>query len=141
MSNRITDIKAREIIDCRGWPTVQADVHVDGQLAGRADVPTGRSTGRHEAVLLTDGDPKRYQGLGVRKAVANIEGTLRQGLMGRDVTQQREIDLVMCEMDGTPNKQKLGANAILGVSLAVARAGAARCGLPLYRYLNPFGHV
>ena len=140
-SNKITDVKAREIIDCRGWPTVQVDVYVEGELAGRADVPAGRSTGQHEAFVLTDGDPKRYRGLGVLKAVTNVEQAIRETVLGFDVTEQRKIDLAMIELDGTPNKKKLGANSILGVSLAVARAGAARCGLPLYRYLNPFGHV
>ncbi len=140
-SQRITDIRAREIIDCRGWPTVQADVYVDGRLAGRADVPAGRSTGLHEAFVLTDGDPGRYRGLGMRKAVANIEGPIREALVGLDVTEQRRIDLAMVALDGTPNKSRLGANAILGASLAVARAAATVCGVPLYRYLNPFGHV
>lgn len=141
MSRKITDIRAREIVDCRGWPTVQADVYVEGALAGRADVPAGRSTGLHEAFVLTDGDPKRYRGLGVRKAVANVEGEIRDALVGLEVTEQRKIDQTMVELDGTPNKKRLGANAILGVSLAVARAGAATAGMPLYRYLNPFGHV
>lgn len=137
----ITDIKAREIIDCRGWPTVQVDLYVEGEMRGRADVPTGRSTGKHEAFVLTDGDPKRYRGLGVRKAIANIEGGIRQALLGQDITHQRQIDALMVELDGTPNKQNLGANSILGVSLAAARAGAAVCDLPLYRYLNPFAHT
>lgn len=140
-SGKITDVRAREIIDCRGWPTVQADVYVDGRLMGRADVPAGRSTGAHEAFVLTDGDPKRYRGLGVRKAVANVEGAIRDAIVGREVTDQRKIDFALVDLDGTPNKKKLGANAILGVSLAVARAGAATTGMPLYRYLNPFGHV
>lgn len=140
-ANQITGIKAREIIDCRGWPTVQVDVYVDGEMRGRADVPAGRSTGQHEAHVLTDGDPTRYRGLGVRKAVANVEGPIHDALVGCTVMDQRKIDYVMIELDATPNKQNLGANAILGVSLAVARAAAASCGLPLYRYLNPFGHV
>lgn len=140
-ANRITEIKAREIIDCRGWPTVQVDVYVDGEMKGRADVPVGRSTGQHEAYVLTDGDPTRYRGLGVRKAVANVEGPLYEALVGQDVTEQRHIDSRMIELDGTPNKSTLGANAILGVSLAAARAGATVCEVPLYRYLNPFSHV
>lgn len=140
-ANKITDIRAREIIDCRGWPTVQVDVYVNDKLLGRADVPAGRSTGLHEAFVLTDGDPKRYRGLGVRKAVANVMGPIREILLGSDVTEQGKIDYAMIDLDGTPSKKKLGANAILGVSLAVARAGAASCGLPLYRYLNPFGNV
>ncbi len=140
-SKSITDVRAREIIDCRGWPTVQADIYADGALAGRADVPAGRSTGAHEAFVLTDGDPKRYRGLGMKKAVANVAGPIREALLGMDATEQRKIDLALVRLDGTPNKKKLGANAILGASLAVARAGAAVSGMPLYRYLNPFGHV
>jgi enolase len=137
----ITDVKAREIIDCRGWPTVQADIHVDGRLAGRADVPAGRSTGVHEAFVLNDGDAARYKGLGMRKAVANITGPIRDILIGMDVTEQRKIDLAMIALDGSPNKRNLGANAILGASLAAARAASNVLGLPLYRYLNPFGRV
>lgn len=138
---KITDVRAREIIDCRGWPTIQADIYVDDQLQGRADVPAGRSTGSHEAFVLTDGDAKRYRGLGMRKAVANIQGPIRDAIMDFEVTDQRRIDQTLIDLDGTPNKKRLGSNAILGVSLAVARAGAASCNLPLYRYLNPFGHV
>ena len=140
-TKRISGITAREIIDCRGWPTVQADVWVDGRLMGRADVPAGRSTGSNEAHVLLDGDPKRYRGLGVLKAVANVNDEIAKALIGMDVTDQRKIDLTMIELDGTPNKDRLGANAILGVSLAVARAAASACGLPLYRYLNPTAHV
>lgn len=139
--SRITDIKAREILDCRGWPTVQADIYVDGIMMGRADVPAGRSTGLYEAHVLLDGDKNRYRGLGVKKAIANIEGEILDALIGMDVTEQRKIDQIMIDLDGTPNKGRLGANAILGVSLAVARAGASVCNVPLYRYLNPFGHV
>jgi enolase len=139
--NTITDVRAREIIDCRGWPTIQVDIYVDGLMKGRADVPAGRSTGAHEAFVLTDGDPTRYRGLGMRKAVANVMGAIRDALIGFDATQQRMIDLALCDLDGTPNKRNLGANAILGASLAAARAGAASCGVPLYRYLNPFGRV
>jgi enolase len=133
----ITSIKAREIIDCRGWPTIQVDVYVDDQLAGRADVPQGRSTGSYEAHVLLDGDAERYQGQGMLKAVANINGPIADSVIGLDVTEQRKIDQVMCALDGTPNKVNLGANAILGVSLSVARAGAFVCGVSLYRYLNP----
>lgn len=140
-TNKITDIRAREIIDCRGWPTVQVDVYVDGQVKGRADVPAGRSTGVHEAFVLTDRDSKRYRGLGMHKAIATVMGPIRKALLGCDVTEQRKIDYSMVDLDGTPNKTKLGANAILGVSLAAARAGAAVCGLPVYRYLNPFANV
>lgn len=138
---KISDVKAREIIDCRGWPTVQVDVYVDDCLAGRADVPAGRSTGIHEAHVLVDGDPKRYRGLGMRKAVQNVMGPLRSAVVGMNVTEQRAIDRAMIALDGTPNKDKLGANAILGVSLAVARAAASISNIPLYRYLNPFAHV
>jgi len=134
---RISKISAREIIDCRGWPTVQADVWIDGRLMGRADVPSGRSTGSHEAHELRDGDELRYRGLGVQKAVANVKKVIDPALRGWDVTEQRKIDMAMIELDGTPNKSKLGANAILSVSLAVARAAANVCGVPLYRYINP----
>lgn len=137
----IDAIKAREIIDCRSFPTVQVDVWCDGGLMGRADVPAGRSTGSHEAHELRDGDEDRYRGLGVQKAVANVNDVIGPALMGRDVRDQRKIDIAMIEMDGTPNKKRLGANAILGVSLAVARAAANACGISLYRYLNPNGHV
>ena len=134
---QITHIKAREIIDCRGWPTIQVDTYVDGNLAGRADVPQGRSTGAYEAHVLLDGDKERYQGQGMLKAVANINGPITEALLGIDVTEQRKIDQIMCALDGTSNKSDLGANAILGVSLSVARAGAFCCSVPLYRYINP----
>ena len=140
-SKEISKIRAREIIDCRGWPTVQADVWIGNELCGRADVPAGRSTGSHEAHVLLDGDPGRYRGAGVLKAVANVNNVLGPALAGRDVTQQRQIDQALLALDGTPNKSKLGANAILGVSLAVARAAAAISGTPLYRHLNPMAHV
>jgi enolase len=110
-SFKITKICAREIIDCRGWPTVQADVWVDGQLMGRADVPSGRSTGSHEAHVLLDGDAGRYRGLGVLKAVENVNKRIGAELTGWEVTEQRKIDIAMKEMDGTPRKSKLGANA------------------------------
>jgi enolase len=138
---KITKICAREIIDCRGWPTVQADVWVGGRLMGRADVPSGRSTGSNEAFVLHDGDERRYRGLGVLKAVENVNNVIGPRHEGWDVTEQRKIDMAMKEMDGTPNKSKLGANAILGVSLAVARAAAHTCGVPLYRYINPTAHI
>jgi enolase len=137
----ITNIHGREIIDCRGWPTVQADVWVDGQLMGRADVASGRSTGSHEAHVLLDGDPSRYRGLGVLKAVDNVNNVIGPELVGWDVSAQRKIDLAMKAMDGTVNKTNLGANAILGVSLAVARAAANINGVSLYRYINPNAHV
>jgi len=137
----ITKITAREIIDCRGWPTVQADVWVDGRLAGRADVASGRSTGSREAHVLLDGDPQRYRGLGVRQAVEHVNRIIGPALIGRDVTEQRKIDLAMQALDGTADKRKLGANAMVGVSLAVARAAANACGLPLYQYINPNAHI
>lgn len=140
-STKITKICAREIIDCRGWPTVQTDVWVDGHLMGRADVPSGRSTGSHEAHVLLDGETGRYRGLGVLKAVENVNAVIGPELVGWTVTDQRNIDIYMKEMDGTPNKSRLGANAILGVSLAIARAAANVCGLPLYKYINPNAHV
>jgi enolase len=120
---------------------VQVDVWVNDEFRGRADVPSGRSTGAHEAHELRDGDKNRYQGLGVLKAVSNVKTEIHQALVGMDVMEQRIIDLTMKELDGTPNKSRLGANAILGVSLAVARAAANVCGNPLYRYINPISHV
>jgi enolase len=138
---KISKLSAREIIDCRGWPTVQVDVWVNDEFRGRADVPSGRSTGAHEAHELRDGDKNRYQGLGVLKAVSNVKNEIHQALVGMDVTEQRIIDITMKDLDGTPDKSRLGANAILGVSLAVARAAASVCGIPLYRYINPISHV
>jgi len=138
---KVSRVAAREIIDCRGWPTVQVDVYVDDILMGRADVPSGRSTGTHEAHVLLDGDKKRYYGLGVKKAVENISTIIGPEIEGLDVTEQRRIDFLMKGLDGTAQKKKLGANAIIGVSLAVARAGANCCDLPLYRYLNSNAHV
>ena len=137
----ISKIAAREIIDCRGWPTLQADVWVDGVLSGRADVPAGRSTGSYEAHDLRDGDPKRYGGQGVLKATENVNTIISDALIGMDVREQRKIDFTMIALDKTANKSRLGANAILGVSLAVARAAATICRLPLYRYLNTTCHV
>ncbi len=137
----ISKIFAREIIDCRGWPTVQVDVWVDGQLKGRADVASGRSTGTHEAHELRDNDPDRYKGLGVLNAVNNVNTEINPALIGMDVTEQRKIDQTLKKLDGTPNKSRLGANAVLGVSLAAARAGASVCSLPLYRYLNPNSRI
>jgi enolase len=120
---------------------VQADVWIDGKLLGRADVPSGRSTGGSEAYVLRDGDKNRYRGLGVLKSVENVNKKIEPALIGMDVTEQRKIDMAMKELDGTPEKKRLGANAILGVSLAVARAAANACGVPLYSYLNPNAHV
>jgi enolase len=137
---RISGINAREIIDCRGTPTVQVDVYVEGELRGRADVPSGRSTGSYEAFELRDGGD-RYDGKGVHTAVRNVNDTISDTLTGRDVTEQRAIDRDLVALDGTSDKSRLGANAVLGVSLAVARAAAATLRLPLYRYLNSGAHV
>ena len=132
----IIDIAAREILDSRGNPTVEVEVVLESGARGRAAVPSGASTGEHEAVELRDGDAARYLGKGVRKAVRNIEETIAPALKGLVATDQIEIDRTLIELDGTPNKSKLGANAILAVSMATARAAAADTGLPLYRYLG-----
>jgi len=132
----ITAIHAREILDSRGNPTLEADVHLAGGAVGRAAVPSGASTGEHEAVELRDGTKNRYLGKGVLKAVANVTNHIAPELVGYNALDQITIDKVMSELDGTPTKKKLGANAILGVSMAVARASAAQLGLPLYKYLG-----
>jgi enolase len=132
----ISAIRAREILDSRGNPTVEADVQLSGGAQGRAAVPSGASTGEHEAVELRDGDPKRYQGKGVQKAVGNVRSVIAPALTGVDAADQRALDRRMIELDGTENKGKLGANAILAVSMAAARATAAAAGLPLYRHLG-----
>ncbi len=132
---KITEIHAREILDSRGNPTVEADVVLASGVRGRAAVPSGASTGEREAVELRDADPKRYGGKGVRKAVGHVNKDIGGLLRGRDVRDQSGIDGAMIELDGTPNKGRLGANAILAVSLASARAAAQDAGLPLYRYL------
>jgi enolase len=132
----ITGLDAREILDSRGNPTLEADCLLAGGIRGRAAVPSGASTGEHEAVELRDGDPARYGGKGVLKAVRNVKETIAPKLQGLDAADQRRIDTVMIELDGTPNKSRLGANATLGVSLAAARAAANALGLPLYRYLG-----
>ena len=132
----IIEVHAREIIDSRGNPTVEAEVVLSSGAQGRAAVPSGASTGEHEAVELRDGDAKRYGGKGVTEAVRNVNEVLGPRLEGRSATDQIEIDAEMMDADGTPNKSKLGANAILSVSLAVARAAAQDSGLPLYRYLG-----
>jgi enolase len=132
----IVHIKAREILDSRGNPTVEVDVTLYGGGHGRAAVPSGASTGEHEALELRDGDAKRYLGKGVLKAVTNINTLIANALIGHDATQQAEIDARLIELDGTANKRTLGANATLGVSLAVAKAAAAEVGLPFYRYLG-----
>ncbi|PJH75634.1 MAG: phosphopyruvate hydratase, partial [Anaerolineae bacterium CG_4_9_14_0_8_um_filter_58_9] len=142
METTIEDIVAREILDSRGNPTVEVEVTLmDGSL-GRAAVPSGASTGVHEALELRDGDKKRYNGKGVLKAVAAVNEVLAEELFGWDATDQKAIDAEMIALDGTPNKSKFGANAILGVSLAVAKAAAASLGLPLYRYIGGvYAHV
>ena len=132
----IAAIRAREILDSRGNPTVEADVQLAGGAVGRAAVPSGASTGEHEAVELRDGDAKRYQGKGVQKAVSNIRTVLAPALAGMDAAGQRALDQRMVELDGTDNKGKLGANTILAVSMAAARATAAAAGQPLYRHLG-----
>ena len=132
----IIDIHAREILDSRGNPTVEVDVVLEDGSTGRAAVPSGASTGAHEAVELRDGDKARYGGKGVLKAVAAVNGEILDALSGIDAEEQGEIDAAMIELDGTPNKARLGANAILGVSLAVAKAAAEARGLPLHRYVG-----
>ena len=132
----ILDIIGREILDSRGNPTVEVDVILEDGTLGRAAVPSGASTGAHEAVELRDGDKTRYMGKGVQNAVAFVNGEIAEALVGVDATEQLAIDRALIEMDGTPNKARLGANAILGVSLAVAKAAAEATGQPLYRYIG-----
>ncbi|MDQ0189675.1 phosphopyruvate hydratase [Alicyclobacillus cycloheptanicus] len=134
----IFDIQAREVLDSRGNPTVEVDVELESGARGRAIVPSGASTGAHEAVELRDGDKSRYNGKGVRQAVQNVNEIIAPELIGEDAGDQVEIDQKLIALDGTPNKGKLGANAILGVSMAVAKAAADELGLPLYRYLGGF---
>jgi enolase len=132
----IVEIRGREVIDSRGNPTVEVDVYLEGGAVGRAAVPSGASTGEHEAHELRDGDKNRYLGKGVLKAVEAVNDTIAGELLGFDATEQAAIDAAMNEIDGTANKKKLGANAILGVSLAVAKAASSQLGLPLYKYLG-----
>ncbi len=132
----ILDITAREILDSRGNPTVEVDVTLEDGSFGRAAVPSGASTGAHEAMELRDGDKSRYMGKGVSKAVAAVNGEIYEALADIDAENQIDIDRVMINLDGTPNKARLGANAILGVSLAIAKAAADACGMPLYRYVG-----
>ena len=141
MASRITRVTAREIIDSRGNPTVEADVVVDGGIWGRAAVPSGASTGEHEAIELRDLDASRFLGKGVLHAVANVNGPLAQAVIGLDPTDQKALDRRMIELDGTPTKSKLGANAILAVSMAAARAAANALRLPLYSYLSQCSSV
>jgi enolase len=132
----IAHIHARQILDSRGNPTVEVDVYTEAGAMGRAAVPSGASTGSHEAVELRDGDLKRYMGKGVEKAVRNVNAALREELVGMEVSDQRSLDMAMIDLDGSENKANIGANAILGVSLAAAKAAAAEAGMPLYRYVG-----
>ena len=136
MKTRIKDVKGREILDSRGNPTVEADVILEDGSFGRAAVPSGASTGEHEAVELRDGDKSRYMGKGVLRAVGNVNGEIKKAVKGKDALMQGELDQSLIDLDGTPNKGRLGANAILGVSLAVAKAAAVSKGMPLYRYIG-----
>jgi len=132
----ISDIFAREILDSRGNPTVEVDILLSGGAFARAQVPSGASTGKHEALELRDGDKSRYAGKGVRQAVSNVNERIAPQVLGMDADDQSEIDMALIELDGTPNKENLGANAILGVSLAVAKAAAVDHGIPLYLYIG-----
>ncbi len=136
MSTLIADIIGREILDSRGNPTIEVDVTLENGVTGRAAVPSGASTGEHEAVELRDGDKSRYGGKGVRNAVEHVNNTIAEELTGYDAVQQSDIDTIMIHLDGTPTKSKLGANAILGVSLAAAKAAALSLKMPLYRYIG-----
>src|SRR4030088_1047447 len=136
VTTSIKTIVAREILDSRGNPTVEVDVRLEGGARGRAAVPSGASTGEHESWELRDGDKKRYGGKGVLKAVGNLSGTIASAIKGWDARDQAKIDNKMIELDGTPNKKNLGANALLGLSLAVAHGAAAAENLPLFRYLG-----
>jgi enolase len=136
MGTTITDIIAREILDSRGNPTIEVDVHLENGVVGRAAVPSGASTGEHEAVELRDGDKMRFGGKGVLNAVEHVNNTIAEELTGFDALDQTGIDKMMIDLDGTPNKSKLGANAILGVSLATAKAAAQSMRIPLYRYIG-----
>jgi enolase len=132
----IVDITARQILDSRGNPTVEVDVTLDTGVIGRASVPSGASTGEYEAVELRDGDKKVYGGKGVETACRNVREHIAPELIGEDATEQAMLDMAMIELDGTPNKANLGANAILGVSLALSKAAAESLGIPLYRYIG-----
>ncbi len=136
MSTTISDVRAREILDSRGNPTVEVDVELENGVIGRAAVPSGASTGEHEAVELRDGDKSRYLGKGVQNAVDHVNESIAEEVTGYDARDQISIDTMMIQLDGTPTKSRLGANAILGVSLAVAKAAAQSLGLPLYRYIG-----
>jgi enolase len=138
MPTTIVRVHAREILDSRGNPTVEADVRLNGGAIGRAAVPSGASTGEHEAIELRDGDKSRYLGKGVLKAVEHVNGPIAKAVAGMDAEDQGALDRAMIEADGTPNKSKFGANAVLAVSMAAARAAAAELGLPLYKYLSRY---
>ena len=134
----IVEVMAREILDSRGNPTVEADVLLESGVIGRAAVPSGASTGSREAVELRDGDKQRYLGKGVLQAVENINTEICEAIIGLDAFEQSFIDKILIDLDGTDNKSRLGANALLAVSMAVAKAAAEESGLPLYRYLGDF---
>ena len=136
MKTSIKDIKARQILDSRGNPTIEVDVVLEDGSFGRAAIPSGASTGEHEAVELRDGDKSIYMGKGVLKAVGNVNGEIKKCVKGMDALKQGELDQSLIDLDGTPNKGRLGANAILGVSLAAAKASAVSKGMPLYRYIG-----
>src|SRR5262249_9940520 len=140
-ADTLTRIHARQVLDSRGNPTVEVEVFCADGVRGRAIVPSGASTGRHEAVELRDGDPRHFSGKGVRQAVANIHTQLAPRLLGLAASAQRAIAQTLCELDGPPNKSRLGANALLGVSLACAHAAAAGRGQPLWRYLDTDGNA
>jgi enolase len=134
--SKISELQAREILDSRGNPTIEVDVRLESGAAGRAGIPAGASTGEHEAVELRDGDPTRYAGKGVLRAVRAVEGEIARAIVGLDATDQQALDQALIELDGTPNKARLGANAILGCSIAAAEAAASEAGVPLYRWLG-----
>ncbi|HEY8922269.1 MAG TPA: phosphopyruvate hydratase [Candidatus Limnocylindria bacterium] len=141
MTTGIAGVQGREVLDSRGNPTIEVEVRLDGGVRGRAIVPSGASTGVHEAVELRDGDSARYGGKGVLRAVGNVNGEIAQAVAGRDALDQPGLDRALIDLDGSPNKGRLGANALLGVSLATAHAAAAAQGQPLYRYLGDDAHV
>ena len=141
MSDRITSVHARQVLDSRGQPTVEVDVRCESGAMGRAIVPSGASTGKHEAIELRDGDRDDYAGKSVRKAVANVRQILGSAIVGMSASDQETIDHKLCELDATPGKSRLGANAILGVSLACAHAAAAARKQPLWQYLDRAGRA
>ena len=143
MSTKITRVHARQVLDSRGNPTVEAEVLLESGAFGRAIVPSGASTGEHEALELRDGDKSKYLGKGVLKAVANVNSEIAKAVTGTDAVDQRALDHTLITLDGTPTKSRLGANAILAVSMAAARAAAVALKKPLYKYLSlySYGHV